>query len=311
MSQITRDQLLNIKLGMAAFTLLANHAKMNTLLTSDTCEIESHGAQVAATSRQSPLVKLLFVVALCHGLVYASFLPPWGLIDEGQHLHYIQHIAEQQALPIMGQTHLSTAIVDSLFATDHWTIFHWPTPSIAKPSEMGLVGDSYEAYQPPLFYALMAPIFALLPGDILSRLFVMRGAMVLLSLVTLGALYRTATLLWGKARLLPLWAVALLLVIPERTMAVTRVNNDVLVEVLAALFIWQLTHALRHGVTPQRGLILGLLLGLGLWTKFSMAFLVVPLTALLIVQRKRVRQQGVCACRLRQHRVIGCAAGVE
>ena len=233
----------------------------------------------------------VFLCALLHGLVYASFLPPWGLIDEGQHLHYIQHIAEQQTLPIMGQTHLSTEIADSLFATNHWAVFHWPTPVTTRPSEMGLVGDSYEAYQPPLFYALMAPIFALLPGNILTKLFLMRGVMVLFSLMTLGALYQTAALLWGKASVLPLFAVLLLLAIPERTIAVSRINNDVLAELLAALFIWELTQSMLRGVTLRRGLTLGFLFGLGLWTKLSMAVLVVPLIAMLIFQRRCAKWQ--------------------
>lgn len=59
---------------------------------------------------------LLLLLAFLHGSLYALFLPPWGLIDEAQHLHYIQYIAEKQAMPVAGELYLSDEIVNSLFA---------------------------------------------------------------------------------------------------------------------------------------------------------------------------------------------------
>src|SRR5688572_7592509 len=94
---------------------------------------------------------LLMLVAFFHGALYAAFLPPWGLIDEAQHLHYIQYIAEAQRLPVAGDLYLSEEIVDSLFATRRWETFHWTPPPAPDPQVMGLEGFSYEAYQPPLF----------------------------------------------------------------------------------------------------------------------------------------------------------------
>jgi hypothetical protein len=74
---------------------------------------------------QQMALAAILVLAIVRGGMYASFLPPWGLIDEEQHVHYIQYLAQERALPVVGQTYLSPEIVDSLFATQRWTMFHW------------------------------------------------------------------------------------------------------------------------------------------------------------------------------------------
>ncbi len=227
------------------------------------------------------LLWLIVLLAFLHGLLYANLLPPWGLIDEAQHLHYIQHIAETGTLPIAGQTLLSQEIVDSLFATRHWAVFHWPTPAQPIAAEIGPAGHSYEAYQPPLFYLALSPLFAVLPGDILNRLFVMRWVMVLLSLATLGFLWATSGLLFRKDSRWRLLVLLLLVAIPERTLATSRLNNDVLLEVLGAALIWLSTRTLLRGLTVTSALGLGILLGLGLWTKLSIFVMIAPLLAVL------------------------------
>jgi len=216
-------------------------------------------------------------VALLHGGLYASFLPPWGLIDEEQHLHYIQHLAERRAIPIVGQTYLSSEIVESLFTTRRFAIFHWPTPTSHDPREMGLEGHSYEGYQPPLFYMLLAPLYAVLPDDILIRLYCLRWAVVGLSLLTVWMTYGIVTQLFPQHRTLPCFAGLLLALLPERTASVSRLNNDVLLEVMATAFVWVYTRTTLEGLSLRRSQLLGLLFGLGVLTKTSMGVLVVLL----------------------------------
>jgi hypothetical protein len=223
---------------------------------------------------------LLMLLAFFHGALYAAFLPPWGLIDEAQHLHYIQYIAEQQALPVAGEVYLSDEIVASLFATRRWETFHWTPPTAADPQAMGLEGHSYEAYQPPLFYLLMAPVYLVLPDAMLVKVYALRGVVVLLSLVTVWATYRTAQTLLPRVPAFPFWAGLLLVAIPERAMATSRINNDVLLEVVAALFMLALTRGLVAGLTTRRSVLLGLLLGLAVWVKISAGVLAVPLLML-------------------------------
>jgi 4-amino-4-deoxy-L-arabinose transferase-like glycosyltransferase len=150
---------------------------------------------------------------------------------------------------------------------------------------MGLEGHSYEAYQPPLYYLLMAPLYLALPQDILVKVYSLRVGMVILSLITVWALYRAAGLILPKCPRFPFWAGLLLVAIPERAIATSRLNNDGLLEVMAALFILVLTHAEIAGLTTLRSLLLGLLLGLGVWVKLSAGLLVVPLLIFLWLHR--------------------------
>lgn len=228
---------------------------------------------------------LLLLVAFLHGSLYAIFLPPWGLIDEAQHLHYIQYIAEEQSLPVAGEVYLSDEIVASLFATRRWQTFHWTPPPAPDPQLMGLEGHSYEAYQPPLFYLAMTPFYLALPQDMLLKVYGLRLVVVLLSLVTVWALFRTATLLFPRSPSFPFWAGLLLVSIPERAMATSRINNDVLLEVVAALYFLMLTHAATAGLTRRRAFGLGLLLGLAAWVKISGALLVIPLLLFVWLRR--------------------------
>ncbi|MCC6457424.1 MAG: glycosyltransferase family 39 protein [Caldilineaceae bacterium] len=231
---------------------------------------------------------LLLLLAFLHGALYALFLPPWGLIDEAQHLHYIQYIAEQQALPVAGELYLSDEIVDSLFATRRWQTFHWAPPAAHDPQLMGLEGHSYEAYQPPLFYLLMTPLYWAFPQDMLVKVYGLRLMVVLLSLIPVWAIYRTARLLlpqFPRFSQLPFWAGLLLVAIPERAIATSRINNDVLLEVLAAIFVMLLTHAAVAGLTSRRAFLLGLLLGLAVWVKIPAGLLGIPLLLLLWLHR--------------------------
>jgi 4-amino-4-deoxy-L-arabinose transferase-like glycosyltransferase len=247
---------------------------------------ETVGRRAISLSTRAALAYLL-LLAFLHGTLYAIFLPPWGLIDEAQHLHYIQYIAEEQSLPVAGELYLSDEIVFSLFATRRWETFHWTAPTTDDPQEMGLEGYSYEAYHPPLFYLLMTPFYLALPDDMLVKVYGLRMVVVMLSLITVWATYRTAQILLPQFPRLPFLASLLLIAIPERAIATSRINNDILLEVLAALFFVALTRAIVSGLTARRSLLLGLLLGLAVWVKISAVLLGIPLLLLLWMRRKQ------------------------
>lgn len=215
------------------------------------------------------IIAILFL-ALVRGTMYASFMPPWGLIDEQQHMHYIQHLAEYKAIPIVGQTFLSEEIINSIFQTRRHEAFHWPTPTSQDPQKIGLEGHSYEGYQPPLFYILFVPLYTILPDDILTKVYGLRWGVVGLSLLTVWFTYRTAIELLPQHPLLPLAICLLLILIPERTMSVSRVNNDVLLEVIATAFVWVSTRSILRGLSIRRAQLLGLFLGFGILVKSSM-----------------------------------------
>ena len=228
----------------------------------------------------------VMLVAFFHGALYATFLPPWGMIDEPAHFHYIQYLADHGSTPVAGETLLSADIIDSMFETQHWRAFHWQAPESREPQDMGLVGHSYEGYHPPLFYALFVPLYHILPEDVLVKLYGLRLAAVGLSLMTVWIACRIALELSSRNHIFA-WSVGLFLaLLPERAASISRVNNDVLLEVLAAAFLWVCTRAVVGGLTTRRSLSLGVLLGLGVWTKTSMSVLGILLPLVLWVNRR-------------------------
>lgn len=232
------------------------------------------------------LLASILALALLHGILYASLMPPWGLVDEEQHFHYVQHLVEERAIPVVGATMLSPEIIDSAFDTERWAHFGWPAPPSRDPLDMGLEGHSYEGYQPPLYYALMAPLYRILPGSVLDKLYALRWASVALSLLSVFIVYRVGRLLAGSYPALPYLAALLMAVIPERTGAVSRVNNDVALEVAAAALVWICAVIGLRGITWQRSLLLGALFGLTLLAKVSGALLVIPVAGALWMARR-------------------------
>jgi hypothetical protein len=228
---------------------------------------------------------LLVTIALLRGAAYANLLPAWGIIDEEQHLHYIQYLAEEKRFPVADETFLSEEIIHSLFDIDRWKIFSLNRPSSMDPTQMGLEGYSYEAYQPPLYYLVLSPIYKLLTGDVLQKLYIFRWASVGISTISILVVYLIAQAFTSSSPLALLVALFYIL-IPERTMAVSRVNNDVMLELFACLFLLISTHSITRGLNNRRALALGLLLGIGVLSKMPMLLLAVCLPFVFFANRR-------------------------
>ena len=152
---------------------------------------------------------------------------------------------------------------------------------------MGFEGHSYQGYQPPLSYVLLAPVYAILPDDMLVKLYSLRWVMVGLSLLTVWMTYRMSHELFPQWRTFPYLACLLLAVLPERTASISRVNNDVLLEVIATALVWVCVRITLRGLSVRRSQWLGLLMGLGILTKMSMAGLMVMVLFVFWMNRRR------------------------
>jgi hypothetical protein len=235
----------------------------------------------------APLV-ILLSIALLRGSAYANLLPPWGIIDEEQHVHYIQHWVEQGSVPIVGDTYLSDEIIQSVVQTGRWVTFKLAIKDTDDPKKMGLEGHSYEGYQPPLYYLVLSPLLRIPQGTILEKLYLLRWGTVILSLLSLIGVYLMAL------RITPSRPVAFLIgliyaLIPERSMAVSRVNNDALLELFAVYFLLVCIQVVKEGLDDRRALALGVLYGLGVLSKMSMLPLGIALLVIWITQRNQVR----------------------
>lgn len=245
-------------------------------------------------ARARGVLPCLLLLALLGAVQRAVFMPPWGLMDEAQHVHYAHSLAERGVAPHAGRDLLSQELVDSQFATRRWELFRWETPTQRAPEQLGLAGRSYEGYHPPLYYALCATLHRVWGGDLLAELYGLRLVSVALSLLTLLVALLAAREAFPTRPELVVLGVALLAALPERMHAVARVNNDVLLELCGALATWACVRICVRGASWGASAALALAFCAGMWTKTSMVALA-PLPVVAFALRRGERGVGLKA----------------
>lgn len=223
----------------------------------------------------------IILLGVFHGLIYALVMPPWGLLDESQHFHYIQFIAEEHHLPVMWQDQLSKEVIDSFFETKRYiTLGGEQMPDRDKVIVPGrLDSESYEAYQPPLYYLFLSIFYSWGPDDVLSKLFIFRFIGVLFSGVTLVVVWSSTRLLFPKYVWIAISATIFVALLPERAVSISRINNDVFLEVFCAISFYLLASVAKGGITWHKTLLVANILALAVLTKLSALIIVVIMIA--------------------------------
>ena len=233
-------------------------------------------------SRPSLGLTLIVLAYLVIAVQYAARTPNWQVPDEPAHYNYVRFIVEHGALPVLRPGDYDQTFLEQF--THPQNTPHLPIEPLR-----------YEFWQPPLYYLLAAPIYALTGGSLL--------ALRLFSVALGGALIVVAFLVVRETHphmpMLALGTAAFVAFIPQHVAMLAGVNNDSLAELLLALTLLQTFRiskpwpsqwtgvkplggsgrplppanpkgGLRTASTPfhRRGLLtLGVLLGLGLLTK--------------------------------------------
>jgi 4-amino-4-deoxy-L-arabinose transferase-like glycosyltransferase len=218
-------------------------------------------------------VQLIALILL--GLVTVSRFHVWADIDERPHYDYIQAVVEDQRLP--RPTDLVSPEVQAI--TDRT----WPRPSPTDRAEIGIAGRSYEAIQPPLYYLVAAPSFAVV-GDHRDKVFAVRAFDLGLLCLAVWLLWRLARRLASSQQAVIAFGVALTTVLwPGVVVRAVTIGNTPLELVLATAFLLVLWRA----DSERRGDLLlasAVLLGLCLLTKLALACLV-PLFLVVLARR--------------------------
>jgi 4-amino-4-deoxy-L-arabinose transferase-like glycosyltransferase len=139
-----------------------------------------------------------------------------------------------------------------------------------------------EVIQPPLYHALLAPLYRLAPDPTLSKLFLLRLVAVPLGVLVVWLAYLTARLLFPEDLLMRAGTPIFVAFHPQVSFEAAIVNHDILVIALFSLTLYALLRWLRDGLTKRRELALGVLGACGLWTKASFG-LMLPVVALAMV----------------------------
>lgn len=128
-------------------------------------------------------VKATYMLGAASCIVVTTVGAVPGPVDEVAHLAFIQHVVQHGGIPKLREKiplHLSAV---------GWAAYpNLELSSLARgecPSESSK-GDSYEAFQPPLYYLVMAPWYPLLPANLVWKI---RGVRLLGGVLLLVAVF--------------------------------------------------------------------------------------------------------------------------
>ena len=206
----------------------------------------------------------------------------FAAVDELAHVSYVQDVAEEGALPRLGRSYVSW----QMEAIEQDT---YPRRSAVDPRHYGLAGYSYEAFQPPLYYLLAVPAFAI-PSNYRDKVIAVRLFDVLLLLAAVAVLALLARAL-SLAHRWELLAVALsVLLWPGVIVRVVTVSNAALELPITLLYVLVLWHATARR-SPRLLLAAAAVLGLCLLTALTLVFLAVllALPAFALLRKRRDR----------------------
>ncbi|MCZ7539353.1 MAG: glycosyltransferase family 39 protein [Anaerolineae bacterium] len=216
---------------------------------------------------------VILAVYLALAGLYAARTPDWQAPDEPAHYNYVRQIADEGRLPVIApgdwQQEYQEQLKDSGFA-----------PALLDRLDT----IQYEDHQPPLYYLLQTPVYALSGGDLLA-LRLMSALLGAGAVIGAWAVIRAA--LPGRTSL-ALAGAGFVAFLPQRLSIAASVNNDALADLVVALTLWAAVVYLR-GAPRARPLALGVLVGIALITKTTVYFLagIVALAVLLRWRRER------------------------
>jgi hypothetical protein len=217
---------------------------------------------------QRVLLAVIMCVGLLRGLWWVAATPLWSPIDEQAHYDFVESIGRGEGIPIVGKTrvHRDVLEVEKSSSTSPWQ----SVPITANPHDDAwrAVGQSYEAAQPPLYYAVMAPLWRVSDGArTVASVYVLRVASLLVSLLLVPLVWLIARELFPDEPAIGLIAAGLLVVFSGTNGNFAIVANDGLMTVLSAAVLLVLARAVRRGLSPRAALVTGALVGATVLTK--------------------------------------------
>ncbi|HEX7166733.1 MAG TPA: hypothetical protein VF230_07110 [Acidimicrobiales bacterium] len=231
--------------------------------------------------RRAALVLLTVEAALA--LAFAvhtalSFQRDLSPIDEAAHLSYVQLLAEEHRLPVLGRDQVT------LEAYALWNDLD-PERTAVPDLTAGLGAHSYEAFQPPAYFVLAAVVHAVTPGSYDARFVAVRLLGVALAAVSFGLVVTLAWLVsreWWPAIATVACSVFLM---PGLVVRLVTVSNSALEPLVATALVCAAVAAIRRR-SPAFAAATLVLLAVAVLTKLSLVALApVALIALVAVLR--------------------------
>ncbi len=123
----------------------------------------------------------------------------------------------------------------------------------------------FETHQPPLYYLLCVPVYAIVGNNV----YALRFVNIALQLLTVFVAWKAARDLFPHRREVAVGAAGFVALLPTQAQLAGSVSNDGLTTLICALITWKALRVVQRGPSKQHTLWLGGLLALGLYTKLS------------------------------------------
>jgi 4-amino-4-deoxy-L-arabinose transferase-like glycosyltransferase len=225
------------------------------------------------------LVGFQLAVVLAAGIATVDRFPIPAFVDEAAHFAYVKSVADDQRLPL---------ITDRVPSETYSQLRQEAPGGGPLPAGRDLSAFSYEAFQPPLYYALAAPVTAVATG-LEAEVRAVRSLNLVLLLLSVGVLFALTRRVCGQDHLLPFSFTLLPLMWPGVIVRAVTVSNAALELLLALCFL----HVLWKADAEDDGRALvwaGGLLGLALLTKLTLIYLAFLLA---VVAVRMLRRRGI------------------
>ncbi len=227
------------------------------------------------------LVALQVVAVVTFGAITIQRYPLWSVVDEGAHFDNVVYVAAHGSYPVLGKT-LATeqelAIGQGVY----------PRHTTINPRTFGLGGLSYEAFQPPLYYYVAAPV-SLLSGNYHTKAILLRYFGLLLVVAAIALMARLSRHVLQRRWLLGLSGGLLVFLLPGVIVRMVTISDVNLAVPLAILTVTELWIAWQRQ-SSVRLLVCGLLVGCGVLTDLYLADLVplyVAVAGTMVWRRRR------------------------
>jgi 4-amino-4-deoxy-L-arabinose transferase-like glycosyltransferase len=232
---------------------------------------------------------------------------PFSGHDELAHFSYVRTLVTEGRLPELpdleewragldgGEPPPTDGIPDDLYPYCRFTLDWYCEPDSARWSAnpprivtvpgMGYFpsGYQYGANHPPLYYATMAPIFALSSwSSPVTQHYLLRLAAIPFGLLTVYAAYRTTRSLFPGDAFLTVTVPALVAFQPQVSYEAAMVNNDIVAIALTSFILWGVVVGIRDQFPLRLCAAVGIGLGLDLLAKGT-AVTVAPIVAVAVL----------------------------
>ncbi|HOQ97756.1 MAG TPA: glycosyltransferase family 39 protein [Anaerolineae bacterium] len=231
----------------------------------------------------------LFTLQLVWGYAFTSVTPPFEGPDEGLHYHHIVLIVQNKGLPSPEAVPIRHPPL--YYVLSAFLIADLPVSDYQAPANPFAVYDN----STPAFDNRNITAFTqadLQAGDVLALKRV-RLLSVLFGATAVVFVFFSARLVFRDDNLLSMAVAILVSSFPPFSWITSMVNNDSLAILMGSVLTWASLRGVNLGTSRKGALLLGILAGLGMMTKFSLWLFMPALLVLILLNSLRTGLKGI------------------